>query len=155
MKGKKRLLSLLLCGVMLLSLVPLAAFAVPAGDAALETGLCPHHTVHDADCGYAQAQPGSPCTHEHTQDCYTTITQCTHIHDETCGYTEADPAACTHQCTEASGCVTQALLCPHVHDDACGYAPRCGGRPLRLHLRGQPAPRPAWVLRPVGRNKIV
>lgn len=65
----------------------------------------------------------------HSQDCYTTITQCTHIHDETCGYTEADPAACTHQCTEASGCVTQALLCPHVHGDACGYAPAVEASP--------------------------
>ena len=74
---KKRLLSLLLSVVMIMTMLPstpLTAFA------AADDNLCEHHTEHTADCHYAEAVAGSSCTHEHSEDCYA-IVSCLH----TCG----------------------------------------------------------------------
>lgn len=59
MKAKKRFLSLLLCGAMLFSLCPQAAFA----EGAEADGLCEHHPQHTAECGYAPGTEGTPCTY--------------------------------------------------------------------------------------------
>lgn len=147
MKAKKRFLSLLLCGAMLFSLCPQATFAAGAEAG----GLCEHHPQHTAECGYTEGGEGTPCSHEHTEDCYTLVTECVHEHGPECypeesaetaeaesvsGNTatpsepeEQEPTACTHVCSEESGCITKKLDCQHEHDEACGYAPATEGTP--------------------------
>ena len=102
-----------------------------------------NHMAHDEDCGYVEGTEGSPCTHEHGEECYTTVTSCTHTHTEGCypvldnsvsGDTAtpseaAEPTECTHVCSEESGCVTKELNCQHEHDEACGYSPAVDGSP--------------------------
>ena len=119
-------LALLLCLSMVLSYVPLPGFA---------EGVDPHHPVHTPECGYSQAEPGSPCTHVHTQECETLCTACVHVHDASC-YSDvslmeqgAAPDACAHTCTQAGGCVTWVLSCPHVHEASCGYSQGNPGSP--------------------------
>ena len=120
----KRPLALLLSVAMMFSMSGTPVYA-----AAMETGasaVCPHH-VHDETCGYSE---GTPCTHEHTDDCYTLVTQCVHEHTAECYSDGMLPAegeekaadACTHVCSEESGCITKELNCPHVHDETCGYS---------------------------------
>ena len=126
----KRLLSLLTAAALVLSLVPAEALAT-------ETGLCEHHTQHDASCGYIEAVPETPCAHVHTQDCYSSVTQCVHAHTEQCysdGVLPADGEektadACAHVCSAEGGCITTALDCRHQHDETCGYAPATAGTP--------------------------
>ena len=125
MKQKwKRPLALLLSVAMMFSMSGTPVYA-----ADMETGasaVCPHH-VHDETCGYSE---GTPCTHEHTDDCYTLVTQCVHEHTAECYSDGILPAegeekaadACTHVCSEESGCITKELNCPHVHDETCGYS---------------------------------
>ena len=125
MKQKwKRPLALLLSVAMMFSMSGTPVYA-----ADMETGasaVCPHH-VHDETCGYSE---GTPCTHEHTDDCYTLVTQCIHEHTAECYSDGMLPAegeekaadACTHVCSEESGCITKELNCPHVHDETCGYS---------------------------------
>ena len=125
MKQKwKRPLALLLSVAMMFSMSGTPVYA-----ADMETGasaVCPHH-VHDETCGYSE---GTPCTHEHTDDCYTLVTQCVHEHTAECYSDGMLPAegeekaadACTHVCSEESGCITKELNCPHVHDATCGYS---------------------------------
>ena len=88
MKLKKRILSLLLCGAMLFSLCSQSVLAEENGQAGGVTigtsGLCEHHPEHNADCGYTEGTAGTPCNHEHTEDCYTLVTECVHEHDEDC-----------------------------------------------------------------------
>ena len=117
----KRMISLLMAAALVLSLVP-------AGALATETGLCEHHSEHTAECGYIEGTPGSPCSHEHDEECYSSVTQCVHTHDESCGDLE-DPAACTHVCSADTGCITTALDCKHQHDETCGYVPAAEGTP--------------------------
>ena len=131
MKQKwNRPLALLLSAAMLFSMsgTPVYAADVEMGASA----VCPHH-VHDETCGYSE---GTPCTHEHTDDCYTLVTECVHEHtaecypadgdgDDTVTPSDADvkePTACTHVCSVESGCITKELNCPHVHDETCGYS---------------------------------
>ena len=125
MKQKwKRPLALLLSVAMMFSIsgIPVYAADVETGASA----VCPHH-VHDETCGYSE---GTPCTHEHTDDCYTLVTQCVHEHTAECYSDGILPAegeekaadACTHVCSEESGCITKELNCPHVHDETCGYS---------------------------------
>ena len=120
----KRPLALLLSVAMMFSMSGTPVYA-----ADMETGasaVCPHH-VHDETCGYSE---GTPCTHEHTDDCYTLVTQCVHEHTAECYSDGILPAegeekaadACTHVCSEESGCITKELNCPHVHDGTCGYS---------------------------------
>lgn len=91
--------------------------------------ICPHH-VHDEACGYSE---GTPCNHEHTEDCYTLVEACVHEHTAEC-YPEsetgdaatpsnaAEPTECSHVCSEETGCITKELNCQHEHDDECGYS---------------------------------
>ena len=52
-----------------------------------------------ADCGYAAAVEGSPCTHECGEEC---AEACTHVHDELCGYVEAAAEVpCGYVCEES------------------------------------------------------
>jgi len=93
----------------------------------LDTGLCKHHPVHTADCGYEQGRAGAACEHKHAKSCFET--DCIHEHDENCGGME-DETACTHKCSMDSGCVT--LVCSHKaggHDDSCGYREEVKGKP--------------------------
>ena len=140
---RKRILSLLLCVVMLFSLCPQSALAVgneQTGGVTIGTsGLCEHHPEHDADCGYTEGTAGTPCSHEHTDDCYTEVTDCVHEHTEDCypqnsvsgnnaTLSNADePTECTHVCSEESGCITKQLNCQHEHDEDCGYTPATAG----------------------------
>ena len=119
----KRPLALLLSVAMMFSM---SGTPVYAADVETGTSVCPHH-VHDETCGYSE---GTPCTHEHTDDCYTLVTQCVHEHTAECYSDGILPAegeekaadACTHVCSEESGCITKELNCPHVHDETCGYS---------------------------------
>ena len=62
MRTRKRLLSLLLCGALLFSLCSQTASAVSITKTGVESsGLCQHHTEHNADCGYDPATEGTPC----------------------------------------------------------------------------------------------
>ncbi|MBQ6999757.1 MAG: leucine-rich repeat protein [Oscillospiraceae bacterium] len=108
MKWIKKGISALLALNMVLSSVPLPAFAVTTDN------LCDHHTEHTAECGYREGSAGSACTHEHSEDCYE-ILECLHTHNDECD----DP--CTHECTVDNGCITMELDCRHVHGD-CGYS---------------------------------
>ena len=152
---KRRVLSLLMVGAMLFSTLPVNALAVGNTDAG---GLCPHHRSH-VDCGYIAPTEGQPCTHEHTEECYTEITACVHVHDESCysvlsgedrtedeGQAEGEEQteaqaedreadACTHICTEESGCVTLVLDCTHAHGSDCGYIQADPGQPCGYACR--------------------
>ena len=111
----KKVFSILLCLCMVLQYVPTTAFAIDAA----ESGLCEHHTEHTAECGYAEAVEGQPCTH---------------VHDELCGYIEAvAEVKCACEATDENGALVhtegcgyvapvEGSNCTHVHDDACGYA---------------------------------
>ena len=110
-KMPKKILSVLLAVSMMLSCVPVPAYAVTTDN------LCDHHTAHTAECGYAEAVAGVACGHEHSEDCYA-IVQCIHEHDESCG---TDGVDCVHECTVDNGCITMELDCHHTHGD-CGYS---------------------------------
>ncbi len=141
-KGRKRKggrlrqsMGFLMAAALVFNTLPASGLAVSASGR--ETGLCEHHRSHTADCGYMEAQP---CTHEHTEECYTTVTECVHTHTDGC-YPETEeteesagernatasdaedrePENCTHQCSEESGCITKVLDCHHEHDESCGY----------------------------------
>lgn len=138
---KRRILSLLLCAALCMGLLPTAVFAEASGISMGASGLCEHHTEHTADCGYTEGTAGSPCNHEHTEDCCTLVTQCVHEHTAECypqdsvsGNTATpsdteEPTACIHECSEESGCITKELNCQHEHDEACGFAPATDGTP--------------------------
>ncbi len=134
MNIRKRLLSFIICGVMVFSASPLTAFA---DDSVYTGGLCEHHTEHNEECGYIEAAEGSLCTHEHTDDCYRLVTDCVHEHTEKCysdGILTAEGEektadACAHVCSEESGCVTKELDCEHEHSDECGYVHAKEGSP--------------------------
>ena len=148
---KKRIVSLTMVLALCLMLLPTSAFAAEDSGAAIGTGgLCAHHTEHDDTCGYVEGIAESPCTHEHSGDCYTEVTSCTHEHTRECypasdssipedGTTSsedepvlheaAEPTACSHVCSVESGCIKQELDCKHEHDEKCGYAPAVEGQP--------------------------
>lgn len=134
MNIRKRLLSFIICGVMALSASPLTAFA---DDSVYTGGLCEHHMEHNEECGYVEAVEESPCTHEHTEECYRLVTDCVHEHTEECYSDGKLPAegeektadACAHECGEESGCITKELDCEHEHNEECGYVPAKEGNP--------------------------
>lgn len=148
---KKRIVSLTMVLALCLMLLPTSAFAAEDSGAAIGTGgLCAHHTEHDDTCGYVEGIAESPCTHEHSEDCYTEVTSCTHEHtgecypasdssipedgttsseDEPVLHEAAEPTQCSHVCSEESGCIKQELDCKHEHDEKCGYAPAVEGQP--------------------------
>ena len=72
--NRKRIISLAMVWVLCLMLLPTSAFAAEDSGAAIGTGgLCAHHTEHDDTCGYVEGSAESPCTHEHSEDCYTRL----------------------------------------------------------------------------------
>lgn len=102
-------------------------------------GLCKHHPVHTADCGYVEAQPGISGSHEHTDACYKTVVKCVHEHTAEC-YPEGDiseddatpsnaealePTECSHICDEDAGCVTKMLDCSYIPKEETEGSP-CG-----------------------------
>ena len=135
---KKRLFAVLASLCMVVSMVPTMAFAQNSGAAIGASGLCEHHIEHTADCGYTEGTAEIPCSHEHTEDCYTLAAKCVHTHTADC-YPADDAATpsdaegtepvCGHVCSEESGCITRTLDCKHEHDEACGYAPATAGTP--------------------------
>ena len=142
MKLKKRIAALLMAGAMVCSTLPVNVLAVENSNQNVG-GLCEHHTEHNADCGYTEGIEGTPCNHEHNEDCYALVTSCVHEHDEDCYPEESDsddeatpsnaqkrePENCPHICDEESGCITEKLNCQHEHDDECGYSPATAGTP--------------------------
>lgn len=143
---KKRLFAAFVCLCMIVSMLPTMAFAEAgvqdSGIVTSANGLCEHHTEHTADCGYTEGTAEIPCSHEHTEDCYTLVTKCVHEHTAECYPAEsvsentATPSdaeekepVCGHVCSEESGCITKTLACNHTHDEACGYVPATGGTP--------------------------
>lgn len=144
MRVKKRLLSLLLCCTMVFSLCPqtISAAGIQSSRKAIG-GLCEHHPAHDENCGYTEGTPGTPCRHEHAEDCYILVEKCVHKHTEECYPEEdvsddtaspsdgdkAEPSECGHECSEESGCIKEKLDCQHEHDEDCGYAPAVKGTP--------------------------
>ena len=152
---KKRIVSLTMVLALCLMLLPTSAFAAEDSGAAIGTGgLCAHHTEHDDACGYVEGIAESPCTHQHSEECYHEVTSCTHEHTPDCYPAEdssipedgttssedesgkdttlpeaAEPTACSHVCSVESGCIKQELDCKHEHDEECGYAPAVEGQP--------------------------
>ena len=143
---RKRLTAALLCLCLLFTLLPATAFAEGEADSGTPpagSALCEHHPQHDESCGYTEGTEGSPCTHEHDEDCYALVTECVHEHTAECYPAqsvsentatpsqpeEAKPTACTHVCSEESGCITEVLDCKHEHDETCGYVPATEGTP--------------------------
>ena len=151
---RKRLTVALLCLCLLVTLFPATAFAEgepDSGPLPARSALCEHHPSHDAACGYTEGSAGSPCAHEHTENCYTLVTSCVHEHGPECYPGEsvsentatppqpenAEPTKCTHVCSGESGCITEVLDCKHTHevnaglgrDEACGYVPATEGTP--------------------------
>lgn len=137
---RKRIAALLMAGAMLFTTLPVNALAVENPDTG---GLCKHHPEHTSDCGYTEGAEGTPCQHEHTEDCYTLVENCVHSHTDACYPQEsvsgdvatpsdaeqAEPTACAHECSEESGCITEQLDCQHEHSEDCGYTEAVPGTP--------------------------
>jgi uncharacterized repeat protein (TIGR02543 family) len=135
---KKRFFSIFTALALLFSTLPVNALAVGNSGAG---GLCEHHPAHTAECGYAEGAEGTPCNHEHTEDCYTLVEKCVHEHTDECypeesvsGNTatpgnaeEQEPTECAHECSEDTGCIKKELDCQHEHNDDCGYIPATKG----------------------------
>lgn len=142
MKLKKRIAALLMAGAMVCSTLPVNVLAVENSNRNVG-GLCEHHAEHTEDCGYTEGSGGTPCNHEHTEDCYTLVTSCVHKHTADCYPAESvsdntaspsdaenrEPTECSHECSEDTGCIKKELDCKHEHDEACGYVPATEGRP--------------------------
>ena len=141
----RRPLALLLSAVMIVTMSGTPVHAV-ADRGQPETGLCEHHTAHTDDCGYTEETPGTPCGHEHTEDCYIEVTECVHEHTPECypeetedsvsdneatpaNAEEREPENCPHICDGESGCITEKLDCRHEHDSECGYTESTPGTP--------------------------
>ena len=105
---------------MVFTAMPQAAFA-----AEVQTGLCEHHSVHTPECGYQEAEPGHPCEHEHTADCYTDELICG-LEETTTETASGSDAGHKH----TQNCYK--LDCPHErgeHDESCGYTEGKEGTP--------------------------
>lgn len=87
---KKRSGALLLAALLLFMQ---AGTAISAKEGDFAAGLCGHHRIHTAGCGYVEAVPGQSCGHKHTPACYTDgKTACPHEGGGTAQMTAA-PAA--------------------------------------------------------------
>ena len=127
MKLKKRIAALLMAGAMVCSTLPVNVLAVENSNQNVG-GLCEHHTEHNADCGYTEGIEGTPCNHEHNEDCYPAES----VSDNAATPSDAEdrePTNCTHECSEDTGCIKKELDCKHEHDEACGYVPATEGTP--------------------------
>ena len=138
---RKRLFAVFVSLCMIVSLLPTMAFAESGvQDSSMMTGtsgLCEHHAQHDESCGYTEGTAEIPCSHAHTEECYTLVTKCVHTHTADCysdGILPVDGEektadSCSHVCSEESGCITKTLDCKHEHDESCGYVPAVAGSP--------------------------
>lgn len=72
---KRRFLAVFAAACLLVSMVPATVFAQ-------EGGLCEHHAQHNESCGYTEGTAEVPCSHAHTEQGYTSVTQCVHTHTE-------------------------------------------------------------------------
>lgn len=85
---RKRLFAAFVCLCMMVSLLPTMVFAETgiqdSGTTIGTSGLCEYHTQHDDACGYTEGTAEVPCSHEHTEDCYTLVTNCVHEHTAEC-----------------------------------------------------------------------
>ena len=126
MKKRKKVLAMLMVLTMVVSMLPMPG-SILSADA--ETGLCPHHQIHDGSCGYVEAVEGRPCMH---------------VHDAACGYTEATPeipCSCGAVADEngeiihKEGCAytpaSEGTPCGHVHGADCGYVEAVEGAPCQ------------------------
>ena len=107
----RKILVVMLTLSMVFSYIPVPTQAYAS---VIMSGLCGHHTEHTAECGYVEGTEAQPCTHEHSEDCYTR-TRCVHEHDADC------KDDCAHKCSIDSGCVTMKQNCSHTHGD-CAYS---------------------------------
>lgn len=71
-------------------------------------------------------------SHEHIDECYSSVEKCIHEHTAECyphegrngaddgmeNPEETDPVLCQHICSEESGCITRELHCPYEHKEA-------------------------------------
>ena len=78
---KKRIAALLMVNMMIFTL-PLHALAAGSPNA---NTLCEHHIEHTADCGYTESMEGTPCAHNHTEDCFHPTTVVVKHFCNTCG----------------------------------------------------------------------
>lgn len=128
MKNRKhtRGLSLLLCAALLAGQLGTTVYA--EGSSPEYRGVvCEHHPEHTEVCGYMEAEPGHPCKHEHTGDCYTDELICGFDDEDTPTATDSD-ATTVHEHTQEY----YALDCPHErgeHDEDCGYVEAVKGQP--------------------------
>lgn len=109
----KRKLAVLLSVAMAVGSVPIIAFAESGSD-----GLCPHHTEHTEECGYAEPTDGMECTHEHTEECYKKMLICSdesHVHDD--------------------DCYENVPNCIHEHGEDCGYREGAEGSPCEYECK--------------------
>ncbi|NBK92479.1 carbohydrate-binding domain-containing protein [bacterium 1XD21-13] len=70
-------------------------------------------------------------SHEHIDECYSSVEKCIHEHTAECyphegrngaddgmeNPEETDPVLCQHICSEESGCITRELHCPYEHKE--------------------------------------
>ncbi len=125
---KQRFTCWILAFSLILSLVPFPALAEEKSQ-----GICPHHTEHTAECGYAPEVAEIPCNHVCSKEsgCITEVTHCIHEHGEECYSDGILPAegeektadTCSHICSKDNGCITEICNCIHTHDENCGYQP--------------------------------
>ena len=112
---------------MMVALVPSMVYADDTDGDVSTGGLCEHHPQHDESCGYSEGTAEVPCNHQHTEECYTQVTNCVHAHTEAC-YSKGS-TDCVHVCSEESGCIARELNCKHEHDENCSYVPATEGTP--------------------------
>ena len=109
----RRPLAFLLSAVMIVTMSGTPVHAV-ADRGQPETGLCEHHAAHTDDCGYKEETPGTPCGHEHTEDCYTEVTECVHEHTPECYRSETEDSVSGNEATPANAEEREPENCPHI-----------------------------------------
>ena len=98
-----------LCMILFTLPSPVAGVVSQGQEPDAQEGFCGHHTVHNESCGYSVGTKGSPCTHEHTKECYPE---------------ESGNIATPSQMNKA-----EPTACSHEHDGECGYVPAKAGNP--------------------------
>jgi hypothetical protein len=109
----KRALPVLLSIAVIMSTGGIPAQAV-SGTEHTEQGniLCEHHTAHTDDCGYMEETPGTPCGHEHTEDCYIEVTECVHEHTPECYPEETEDRVSDSEATPSNAEKREPENCP-------------------------------------------
>lgn len=109
----KRALPVLLSIAVIMSTGGIPAQAVSGtGTTGQGNILCEHHTAHTDDCGYQEETPGTPCGHEHTEDCYTEVTECVHEHTPECYRSETEDSVSDNEATPANAKEREPENCP-------------------------------------------